>query len=723
MRNSHPYPPISAYVVLVLIVSSALWLTGCNYRRAAKEGPADSSVDSVSCTGTAMEPTAGPGFVNTGSPTSVSPGVAQAKPDVKPWTDLTPGEELWIIETAAERPRVPGGEYYPTRGELRVTRPGKQEEVALPLKHTDVRAQVSAFLAMVHVTQQYENPYAEKIEAVYVFPLPDNAAVTDFVMTIGTRHIRGVIRERKEAQRIYEEAKSRGYVASLLTQERPNVFTQKVANIEPGKQIDVQITYFSPLRYEEGVYEFVFPMVVGPRFNPPGSTQGVGAVGMGQRGASGQKTEVEYLRPHQRSGHDIRVSVDVEAGVPIEQIVSPTHAIALQRHGPSHVTASLSRLDSVPNKDFVLRYKVAGRKLQTALLTHRSENGNTFALVLQPPADLAELPRVPREMVFVLDCSGSMNGWPLAKARETMRRCLENLDENDTFQIIRFSDNASSLGRKPIPATPANVRRGLRYLESLQSEGGTMMIEGIKAALDLPRDGERMRIVSFLTDGYIGNETEIFQAIQQRIGSTRIFSFGVGSSVNRYLLEGMARLGRGAVAFITLEETPTAAVNKFYERASRPALTDIEIDWGEMEVADVYPRRVPDLFVGRPLLIAGRFEGNGSAKIRVRGRAGREVFTDVVRADLDDPGTQHEGIAKVWARWKIADLSDRELRSASQSLRREILVLSLTHRLLCQYSAFLAVDSLQRTAGDHGVSVNVPVPVPAGVRYDTTVKE
>jgi Ca-activated chloride channel family protein len=226
------------------------------------------------------------------------------------------------------------------------------------LKHTDVRASVSGYIGAVDVTQQFLNPYSGKIEAVYVFPLPHNASVNEFIMTIGERRIRGIVRERKEAEQIYQDAKQQGYVASLLTEERPNVFTQRVANIEPGKEIDVNIRYFHTLEYVDGWYEFVFPMVVGPRFNPPGSTNGVGAVARGDSGASCQEPEVHYLRPGERTAHDIALRVDVDAGAPIEEFECRSHQVASEQPAPGRLSVSLAQTDNLPNKDFVLRYRV-----------------------------------------------------------------------------------------------------------------------------------------------------------------------------------------------------------------------------------------------------------------------------------------------------------------------------------------------------------------------------
>ncbi len=651
---------------------------------------------------------------------------SRATGDPRSWQSDLAADELWVIERpgAGSMQPVATDDDTPSQGELRTTvtdDSGKKEEVVLPLAHTDVKASVAAFVATVDVTQRYRNPYDTKIEAVYVFPLPQNAAVTDFIMTIGERRIRGLIREREEARRIYREAKRQGHVASLLTQERPNIFTQRVANIEPLKSIGITIRYFNTLQYSGGAYEFVFPMVVGPRYNPPGWKDGVGAVAKGKGGTSGQPVEVQYLKPGERSGHDISLTLDIDAGVAIEAVKCPTHAIETEQPSPSRMRIELSRLDAIPNKDFVLRYKVAGARMKTAFLTNTSDRGSHFALVLQPPAELASLPRMPREMVFVLDCSGSMRGWPMQKAKEAMRRCLKKLALDDTFQVIRFSSNASALGNAPLPATPANVRRGLEFVEGLSGSGGTQMIEGIKAALDFPHDSSRLRIVSFMTDGYIGNESQILAAIHEKLGDARIFSFGVGKSVNRYLLESMARMGKGAVAFIGMGDGSADAVDLFYERASRPAMTDITIDWGTMKVDSVYPRNTPDLFVGRPVIVTGRCRGSGSNTIRVSGRSGAGEQAFAMDVDLDAPEAQHPGITKVWARKRLAELAAHMTHEPSKEVQDEMTGLSLDYSVQCRYTAFLAVDTSRVTEGAVGVTVAVPVPVPEGVRYDTTV--
>ena len=633
--------------------------------------------------------------------------------------EIAKREELWVIIARAEGKEV--AQETPGTGAL-MARLADEKEVPLPLKHTDVKAAISGYIATVDVTQQFHNPYDEKIEAVYVFPLPQNAAINEFIMTIGDRRIRGIIRERGEAEKIYREARRQGYVASLLTQERPNIFTQKVANIEPGKAIDINIRYFSTLAYVDGWYEFVFPMVVGPRFNPPGFTEGVGAVARGKQGISGQKTEVQYLRPGERSGHDISLTVDVDAGVTIEELESRSHVITTNHSGAEKVQVTLSPLDTIPNRDFVLRYKVVGKVVKSSLLVHRDERGGFFTLMLYPPEDLKSLERAPMEMIFVLDCSGSMNGKPIAQAKKAVERALKHLQPGDTFQIIRFSVDASQFGPEPLPATEKNVRRGLKYVRALRGQGGTMMIEGIKAALDFPHDPERLRVVAFLTDGYIGNEREILGEVRKRLGESRIFSFGVGSSVNRYLLDRMAKLGRGVVAYVGLDQSAGEVMDLLFERLSHPAMANLSVDWGDMQVSHVFPRRLPDLFVGRPVIVTGRFKGDGTTKARITGKVGGETHEVVLPVDLDG-SARHAGLPSVWARMKIADLYDQATYDPNPDLRGDIKQVALEYGLMSAYTAFVAVDSASRTAGEHGTTVHVPVPVPEGVRYETTVQE
>jgi len=641
-----------------------------------------------------------------------------------PLARAEPGEELWIIETGRAVAEPDADDSSPGSGTLlALVAPAPQQEpkeVPLPLKHTDVRAVVTGYIGTVDVTQQFTNPYDEKIEAVYLFPLPEKAAVSEFVMAIGERKIRGILREKAEAERIYVDARVQGYQASLLVQRRPNVFEQKVANIEPGKEIDVSIRYFHTLAYQDGSYSFVFPTVVGPRYNPIGTPDPITAVPREIVAGPAGGTAVRYLRPNERSAHDISIAVDVDAGVAIESL-DASMPIQTVRSGESKAHVELAGGATIPNRDFVLNFRVAGDTVKSNLMTYvdpKTQEGY-FTLMLYPPAALERLERRPIEMVFVLDTSGSMAGRPLEQATAAVEQALDHLAPTDTFQILNFFDNVSQLGPQPVRATPANIDRGRKYLHALVGAGGTEMINGIRAALGFAHDPERPRYVTFLTDGYIGNEVQILGEVHRSIGATRIFSFGVGNAVNRYLLDGLATEGRGAAAYLALEDSAADVMQFFFDRISHPALTDVAIDWHGLRVHDVYPARLPDLFVGRPVVVTGRYSGATDGVV-VRGKAATANVEYRLAADAAPKGG---AIRNLWARLKIEDLSRSQIAGSTPrpDLAGAIRTTALEYGLMSAYTSFVAVDASERTAGERGTTVNQAVPVPSGVRYDTTV--
>ena len=609
--------------------------------------------------------------------------------------------EEFLIIPALKQPNQNGGLEFtegvrmerPRGGELRTR--VQDRIVPLPLKHTDVKAQISLNIGSVTLTQQYHNPYATKIEAVYLFPLPDDAAVRDFVMIIGDRRIRGIIREREEAKQIYLEARRQGHVASLMSQERPNIFTQAVANIEPGKQIDIAITYFHTLRYAERTFEWVLPMTIGPRF--------------------GATVDVQYVRPNEITLNDISVEVAINAGVPIEEITSPTHAIRVQGN-----VVTLSPNDKIPNRDFVLRYKVAGRGLQAGLALNQEEDGGTFAIMVHPPAGLLEVPRSAREMIFVIDVSGSMSGRPVDVAKRALVKCLKRLEPDDTFRILAFSDRVWSMTDAPVPANPGNVARGVAWTEALGAGGGTQLQEVVRVALDTPVAGERYRIAAFFTDGYIGADRECVAFARAHLGGARIFSYGVGDSVNRYLLEALARVGRGTCAILTLDDASERAADDLFQRIEHPALTDVKISWDGGAVADLQPNPLPDVYVGRPVTLIGRYKGKAPARVRVSGRAGNRPFEAELGVDVE---TKVAALGALWARAKITGLYDAMLGSGDpREFAQEIRTVALRHGLLSEYTSFVAVDSLSQTSGQYGTTVVQPSLMPNGVQYQTTVE-
>ena len=597
-----------------------------------------------------------------------------------------------------------------TQGCLRTTVEG--DDVELPLKHTHVEAEVSGVLSRVIVKQTFANPYDTPIEAIYVFPLPNEAAVNDMQIKIGDRIVRGVIKKREEARRIYDDAKRAGKTAALLDQERPNIFSQSVANIMPGQDIEVQITYDEVLEYTKGRYEFVFPMVVGPRFIAPSTDP-----------ADAARISPPVLKPGERNGHDISLTLTIRAGFELHDVSCPTHDIEVTGDGATR-TVKLSAKDAIPNKDFVLRYRVGSDKPTFASLAHKEGETGYTLLMFQPP----EMPKpetvTPKEMVFVVDCSGSMNGEPIALAKQAMRHALKNLNADDTFQVIRFSETASPFSPTPLPATAENVRRGLSYINDLHGEGGTMMIEGIKTALDYPLTSNRLRIVCFMTDGYIGNESEILAAIEKKLGdNTRLFSFGVGSSVNRYLLDSMAAAGRGHVQYITLGEKPDEQVEAFYARVRNPLLTHIRIDWGNLEVDEVSPGRLRDLFEGEPIFLTARYKRSGNGTVTVHGKINGVDESFPLQVTLPAAEEGNGALASLWARSRIEELERQNYGSRRDDVVDAVTTLALEHRLMSQYTSFVAVE--EKVVNEDGKirTIQVPVEMPEGVSYGSVFGE
>ena len=608
-------------------------------------------------------------------------------------------------------------------GALTVTDSSGNPKAMCPLKHTEVKAEISGFISRVVVTQQFENPFKEKIEAVYTFPLPQNAAVDDMTMIVGTRTIRGKILPREEAQAVYDAAKSSGKVASLLDQERPNIFTQSVANILPGEQIKITISYVETLNYVNGAYEFVFPMVVGPRYVPGSALQqrqGNGFAPDTNRVPDASRITPNAAPPAMRSGHDISLDVTLDAGLILDNIDSKTHDVNIQRPDPHSARLHLREGTTIPNKDFVLRYDVAGKAIQDALITHRSEKGGYFTLILQPPDRVTAEDVTPKELVFVLDTSGSMQGFPIEKAKETMNLALASLYPSDTFNLITFAGDTEILFPKPVPATPANLKKAQAFLTSRSGAGGTEMMTAIKAALEPSDDQSHIRIVCFMTDGYVGNDMEIISEVQKH-SNARVFSFGIGSSVNRFLLDKMAEVGRGEVEYVALDDDGSAAARHFHERVRNPLLTDISIDWSDLPVADVYPQRIPDLFGAKPLILTGRFTSAGRGTIRLKGKMAGSDFVREIPVELPENMALHDVLAPLWARARVGNLMSEDYAGAqSGNMRTElkdaITQIGIEYRLMTQFTSFVAVEEMVVTDGGLPRRIDVPVEVPQGVK-------
>lgn len=569
------------------------------------------------------------------------------------------------------------------------------------LQHTAVDAQISGYVARVSVTQKFHNSHKKKVEVVYNFPLPESGAVDDMTMRVGDRVVKGEIKRREEAQQIYQNAAAQGYTAALLDQQRPNIFTQSVANIEPDKDVEVTIHYTQLLPYENGEYAFIFPTVVGPRFNPAGpSSDPVEAI------QSTVNSIVETVKgPATRPGHDLSMKVSFDSGTPINQVHSLLHPISFSQPDPFHASVSLKDENTLPNKDFVLTWKPGGKGVQTGCLTHKHGKSGYFTLMLMPPDKVRPQDAAPREMIFAVDCSGSMGGAPIEKSKETMHYVLDKMNPTDTFQIIAFSDRVNTLFTKPRPVTDEYRRQAHNFIDKLNGEGGTFMADAIEEACRIPADDNRLRIVSFMTDGYVGNDFEVVSLVKRLRGKSRWFPFGIGISVNHFLINQMAAEGGGEAEDVYLDTPGKVMAEHFYNRISSPVLTDVKLSFTGVNVTDVYPGTVSDVWSNRPLYFNGRYTTAGRGKAVLTGFMQGKPYKQTVDIELPERNSANQSIAQVWAHNKIDDLMSQDWLGMQNGkvdpeLKESIVKTALAHHIMTQYTSFVAVDLSHKTRGD-----------------------
>jgi Ca-activated chloride channel family protein len=514
-------------------------------------------------------------------------------------------------------------------------------------------------------------------------------------------------------------------VASLLDQERPNIFTQSVANVEPGAEVVIEISYVDTLQYEDGLFEFIFPMVVGPRYMP-GSP--IGKQGTGWARDTTSVPDASHLSPPvappgTRAGHDIRLTVRLDAGTEVFDLNSTLHEIRSVSTGKGRATITLANKAEIPNKDFILRYRTATDTIGDSVLLHTDARGTFFTLILQPPRRLRPEHAVPKEMLFVIDRSGSMSGFPIEKAKETTRLAIEQMNPHDTFNLLSFSGGTGRCFPRPMPNTPQNRAMALRYLADLYGSGGTEMMPTILEALGGAHDPQRLRVVAFMTDGYIGNDYAIIDAVRQHAGSSRVFAFGIGNAVNRFLLDGMAHAGRGAVEYVTLHSQADGATQRFHQRIHAPVLTDIHINWGTLPVQDVYPTSFPDLFSSQPLVIHGRLAQPMAGTITLSGQTSTGRFSRQIRLSPSPTTATHDTLATLWARAAVAELLLKDYAAMQHdtmpaSRRDHITALGVEFHLMTPFTSFVAVEELRVTVAGSPVTIAVPVEIPEGVRYE-----
>lgn len=606
-----------------------------------------------------------------------------------------------------------------------MTGPGQKVGLC-PLKHTAVTADISGYVARVTVKQTFSNPFTKKIEAVYTFPLAENGAVDEMVMKVGSRTIHGTIKKREEARQIYEEAMAQGHVASLLEQERSNIFTQSVANIEPGKDIEVTISYIETLPYESGKYSFAFPTVVGPRFIPGNAVSG-GAQGGGFAPNTNQVPDASRITPTpvkegERAGHDLSIDIHLNAGMPVSAVNSALHEVSIKNNGNSSADISLVNKNTIPNKDFVLSWNVAEDTIKSGYLTYKNKEDKDgyFTLMLMPPKRVTPATTAPKELIFVIDCSGSQSGAPLQKAKDAMLYMLDHMNSNDTFQIITFNNSVETFSAKPELSSDEMKGRARDFINKMQARGGTWMAPAVEKACSTEADSHRLRIVTFMTDGYVGNDFEILGLVKKLRGNSRWFPFGTGNSVNRMLIDGMAKEGGGEAEYVLLNSSAQEVGKKFYERIGSPVLTDVKLSFDGLEVKEVFPKEVSDVYAERPLYFKGRYTAPRAGTITLTGFSAGKPYKQTMHVNFPEADKKNPGIASLWARAKVDRLMSEDWFGAQQGqvnkeIKDELIATALKHHIMTQYTSFVAVDDSVKTKGDKAEKVNVPIEMPDGV--------
>jgi Ca-activated chloride channel family protein len=590
-----------------------------------------------------------------------------------------------------------------------------------PVLETEVRIRVTGLLARTIVTQRFHNPTDEWLEGVYVFPLPDTAAVDGLRMIVGERIIEGRIEEREEAKRVYSEARAQGKRASLVEQERPNVFTTSVANIGPDEDIEVVIEYQEDLRYDGGRFELRFPMVVGPRFIPGASgIEGFDGTGWGRNTPAvpdAERITPPVLHPDQGPVNPVRIRIDLDAGVPLSRIHSPSHEIRTEERGSSRYLVELGGETVAADRDFVLEWEpVAAERPRAALFTDQLDGDHYALLMVMPPqGDGALRSRMSRETIFVIDTSGSMHGTSIEQARSALLLALERLQPDDWFNVIQFNNATEALYPTSVRAQRSAVKEAQRYVKRLDAEGGTQMLPALREALGGSKAGGAVRQIIFITDGNVGNELQLFSYLKRHLGESRLFTVGIGSAPNSHFMRKAARFGRGTFTHIGSPGEISARMGELLGKLESPVLHDIRVAWGDPRT-ESWPDRIPDLYLGEPILVVARLPQPGG-EVVLSGRRDRDLWE--LRFGLVG-GARGTGIDKLWARKKIAALMDGLAEGAdADAVRREITELGLHHHLVSKYTSLVAVDVTPTApAGTPSKPRPLPVNLPAGWSHE-----
>jgi Ca-activated chloride channel family protein len=575
----------------------------------------------------------------------------------------------------------------------------------LPLKSSSAEVKVAGVIAHVRVRQVFGNDASRPIEAVYVFPASTRASVHGMRMKVGGRVIEARIDRKDRARATYEGARSEGKRASLLEQQRANVFTTKVANVMPGDRIEVELDYSEMLVPEHGQYELVYPAVVGPRY--PGGADPV----------NDQFINAAYLPAGIPEPYGFDVKVHLETGIALSEVVSPSHAVTITRSSPSAAQVKLQQAGG-GNRDYVLRWRLAGDRIQTGLLASPpDERGEGFfALMMEPPRRSEDGDMPPREFIFLVDVSGSMSGFPLDTAKTLVRGLFAGLRPIDSFNVVMFAGGSRVL--EPggsVPATAANLTAALNVVDGQNGGGGTELMDGLQSAYGIPHPGDgRARTVVVITDGFVGVEAQAFRFVREHLDEANLFAFGIGSSVNRALIEGLARAGMAEPFVVLKPEVAGAVATRFKQYIERPLLADIKVGFDGVGAFDVAPARIPDLLAERPLVVFGKYRGNAAGRIEVTGRDGRGAF----RRELElGPAVVKKELAPLrwlWARKQVEWLED-DLSLGNAAAAEPLTELGLRYAIVTSKTSFVAVDRVVANRTGDSTTAQQPLPMPEGV--------
>lgn len=577
----------------------------------------------------------------------------------------------------------------------------------LPLKDTRVDIAVSGVIADVKVLQTYRNEGSRPINASYIFPASTRAAVYAMRMRIGDQVIVAKIKEREAAKQEFDQAKQQGKSASLLEQQRPNVFSMSLANVMPGDQIEIELRYTELLVPTDGIYEVVYPTVVGPRYSSPPESSAP---------KDDRWVKSPYLHQGSKPSSALHISARISAGVPIQDLSCTSHQIFPQWQSPSIAQLTLDDADPFQgNRDFVLHYRLAGDQIASGLILYQGEDENFFLYMAQPPQRVTAEDIPAREYIFVVDVSGSMEGFPLNTSKQLLKDLIGKLRTSDLFNVVLFAGDSSVLSAKSLQANQENISGAIRLLEQQRGSGGTELLPAIKQAMSLPREANVSRSIVLVTDGYISGEEGVFDYIRANLDRCNVFSFGIGSSVNRYLIEGVAKAGMGEPFIVTQEAEAPAIAAKFREYIQTPLLTDIQIRSIGFDTYDVHPAHLPDLLAQRPVILFGKWRGPVAGTFELQGKTGRGDY--VTRLDVAgvQPDEANRALRSLWARSRIAELSEYGSRNLAEDKVKEITSLGLKYSLLTKYTSFIAVREEVRNTGGSAKDVDQPLPLPLGV--------